>query len=311
MSSVSEPIDSRIKVVTPENIAFNYQIAGPFRRLAAFLLDLGIRFAVLLGLWMIFACSGIVFGIAGINLMDIGIAILTLAYFVLDWFYGSLFETFWNGQTPGKRLLSLRVLSADGEPINALQAFGRNLLRYADMMPLVPVPTEYLQMSFGTHAFLPTFLVGLIVPLFSKRFQRLGDLVCGTMVVIEDRSWLMKVAKVEDDRARLLAEFIPANYVVRRSLSKAIATYVERRRYFTTARRREIARHLAQPMLAKFDLPEDTSYDLLLCAVYYRTFLSDQSADGTSNESEVLTNGPAQSSSNTLDLSSFKPKIGT
>ena len=281
MSSVSEPIDSRIKVVTPENIAFNYQIAGPFRRLAAFLLDLGIRFAVLLGLWMIFACSGIVFGIAGINLMDIGIAILTLAYFVLDWFYGSLFETFWNGQTPGKRLLSLRV------------------------------PTEYLQMSFGTHAFLPTFLVGLIVPLFSKRFQRLGDLVCGTMVVIEDRSWLMKVAKVEDDRARLLAEFIPANYVVRRSLSKAIATYVERRRYFTTARRREIARHLAQPMLAKFDLPEDTSYDLLLCAVYYRTFLSDQSADGTSNESEVLTNGPAQSSSNTLDLSSFKPKIGT
>lgn len=311
MSSVSEPIDSRIKVVTPENIAFNYQIAGPFRRLSAFLLDLGIRFAVIIGLWMVMICGGLVLGITGINVFDLGTAFMIMTYFVLDWFYGSLFETFWNGQTPGKRLLSLRVLSADGEPINALQAFGRNLLRYADMMPLVPVPTEALQMELGTHPILPTFLVGLIVPLFNKKFQRLGDLVCGTMVVIEDRSWLMKVAKVEDDRARLLADFIPVNYVVGRSLSKAIATYVERRRYFTTARRREIARHLAQPMLAKFDLPEDTSYDLLLCAVYYRTFLSDQSADGTSNESEVLSNGPPQASTNTLDLSSFKPRIGT
>ncbi|PHS18360.1 MAG: hypothetical protein COA78_02515 [Blastopirellula sp.] len=313
MSSVSEPIDSRIKVVTPENIAFNYQIGGPFRRLAAFLLDLGIRLAVLIGLWMILVCTGILeflMSILGLGAVDFSAAIFLLVYFALDWFYGSLFETYWNGQTPGKRLLSLRVLSSNGEPINGLQAFGRNLLRYADMMPTVPVPTEALQMQFGTHPILPTFLVGLIVPLFSKRFQRLGDLVCGTMVVIEDRSWLMKVAKVEDDRARLLAEFIPANYVVGRSLSKAIATYVERRRYFTTARRREIARHLAQPMLAKFDLPEDTSYDLLLCAVYYRTFLSDQSADRTSNESEILTNGPPQASTNTLDLSSFKPRIG-
>jgi hypothetical protein len=58
-----------------------------------------------------------------------------------------------------------------------------------------------------------------------------------------------------------------------------LATYVERRRFFTPPRRREVARHLAEPLLEKFGLPGDTSYDLLLCALYYRTFIADRSQD--------------------------------
>jgi hypothetical protein len=72
---------------------------------------------------------------------------------------------------------------------------------------------------------------------------------------------------------------LPPNFVVTRSLAKSLATYVERRRFFTPPRRREVARHLAIPLLERFGLPPDTSYDLLLCALYYRTFIADRSQD--------------------------------
>jgi len=87
------------------------------------------------------------------------------------------------------------------------------------------------------------------------------------------------VARLEDPRAIQLAAYLPPNFVVSRSLAKSLATYVERRRFFTPPRRREVARHLAIPLLERFGLPPDTSYDLLLCALYYRTFIADRSQD--------------------------------
>ncbi|MBI1249508.1 RDD family protein [bacterium] len=285
----TEAIDSQFKVVTPENIAFNYQVAGPFRRLMAFLLDLAIRAAICVAFILALGALGIGSALASAGLEDLLGALILLSLFFFNWFYMAAFEYWWNGTTPGKWLLSLRVMTDEGEPINLFQSAVRNLFRYVDMWPMVPLPFAW--MREGTpDPVLMTFLFALVVPVFNSRFQRIGDLVAGTMVVIEDRSWLMKIAKIEDDRARLLAEYIPANFVAPRSMVKAVAAYVERRRYFTTARRREMARHLAQPLLEKFGLPEDTSYDLLLCALYYRTFLSRQSADGTKDESTLLQN---------------------
>jgi uncharacterized RDD family membrane protein YckC len=255
VSSGAAQIDSTIDVITPENIAFRYQAAGPFRRLPAFLIDLCIRIGV-----AILALIG--FSMA---MGDLGGAAAGVLFFVLEWFYGGLFETYWNGQTPGKWLMRIRVLRTDGQPIDGMQAVMRNILRFVDMMPIVPLP------------FIPTFLVGLITPLCNRRYQRLGDVVCGTMVVVEERSWLFGVAKIEDPRTAELAALLPANFRVSRSLAQALATYVERRRFFSPARRREIARHIGDPLLEQFHLPRDTSHDLLLCALYYRTFIADRS----------------------------------
>jgi hypothetical protein len=119
----------------------------------------------------------------------------------------------------------------------------------------------------------------IIVMMLSRKYQRLGDLVAGTIVVVEERQWLTGVAKLDDPRAIQLAAYLPPNFVVSRSLAKVLATYVERRRFFTPPRRREVARHLAIPLLDRFGLPPDTSYDLLLCALYYRTFIADRSDD--------------------------------
>ncbi|MBW8884202.1 MAG: RDD family protein, partial [Planctomycetia bacterium] len=122
------PLDATIHVVTPENIAFEYRLAGPFRRLPAFLLDLCIGTAIFIGLviaigLMISPTSG---SLAG--------ALVLLLFFVVWWFYGVLFETFMNGQTPGKYILGLRVLTDAGQPINGMQATLRNLLRAADLL---------------------------------------------------------------------------------------------------------------------------------------------------------------------------------
>jgi hypothetical protein len=71
-------------------------------------------------------------------------------------------------------------------------------------------------------------------------------------VVVEQRQWLMGVAKLDDPRAIQLAAYLPPNFVVPRSMARALATYVERRKFFSIPRRREVARHLAEPLLARF-----------------------------------------------------------
>ena len=266
MPSELAQIDSTIEVVTPENIAFHYQAAGPFRRSLAFAMDLLIRLGILFTVGCVTALLGVVVG---------GMAVLAylVAYFLLDWFYGGVFETFMNGQTPGKWVMGVRVLTTDGQPINGLQAVTRNVLRWVDFMPFLSLE------MFGIPApmfMIPTFMLGLVFMACNRRFQRLGDLVCGTMVVIEERQWLTGVARLDDPRAMQLADYLPADFQVPRTMARALAHYVERRRYFSVPRRREVARHLGEPLLRQFGLPGDTSHDLLLCALYYRTYVADR-----------------------------------
>ncbi len=261
MAQQHDVIDSTFLVKTPENIGFRYGVAGPFRRFPAFLIDLAVRFFLTFALALL---AALIFG-------SVSESIILIGMFVLEWFYGGLFETFMNGQTPGKWLLGLRTVSVDGQPINGMQAVFRNLLRTVDIFLGMPV--------------------GLIAAAMNPRFQRLGDLACNTMVIIEETPWLTGMAKLDDPRAIQLAGYIPPEFTVSRTLAKAISTYVERRRFFSLPRRREMARHVAVPLLAQFGLPNDTSYDLLLCALYYRTFVADR-ADDEKNLAAARNNNP-------------------
>ncbi len=82
------------------------------------------------------------------------------------WGYFALFETFWNGQTPGKKLLKIRVIQQSGRQITFFEAMTRNLLRIMTCCPSI-------------------YLVGLIAMLSNHQHQRLGDLAAGTLVVHE------------------------------------------------------------------------------------------------------------------------------
>ena len=258
-SSDRRQLDTAIEIITPENIAFQYRVAGPFRRVLAYGIDLAIRVVVMVAAAYVLR-----------NFSWMGIGVALMMWFVLSWFYGGLFEALWNGQTPGKRLLRLRVLTIDGQPISGLQAVLRNVLREVDMLP-VPL-------SFDSPPFF-FCLVGLIATMMNARFQRLGDLAAGTMVVIEKRARLQGLVRVDGVHTPTLAALmdrIPRGYHVGRSMGHALAAYVQKRKQFSAARRAEIARHLADPLCRQLDLPKNTDPDLLLCALYQRTFVTDR-----------------------------------
>ena len=242
MAAKHGQLDTTVEIVTPENIAFRYQVAGPFRRLPAYLIDLVIRVAAAIA-----AMVGmlLVFGVAGMP--DLGLGATMVIWFFLSAFYGGVFEAYWNGQTPGKRAMQIRVISVDGQPINGLQAVLRNILRAIDIQP-------------GLF-----YMVGLLTAMMNNRFQRLGDLACGTMVVIEEPRWFHGLVRIAEPEALRLASLVPVDFQPSRPLARALATYVQRRPYFAWVRRIEIARHLGEPLRDRFGLPEET--DSTNCSV--------------------------------------------
>jgi len=275
VASDRSQLDSTVEIITPENIAFRYRVAGPYRRLPAYLVDLLLRVVVSL---VTMLCLALGFGLIGLEGMGVGIGLVL--WFAMAWFYGGLFESYWNGQTPGKRMLGIRVVSTDGQPITALQAILRNVLRSLDALPLAPWP-----IMDQAPAILPTYLVGLVAPLLNDRYQRIGDLFCGTLVVLEERQRLYGVARVTDPDAIELARSLPPSFVLGRSLARALSNYVERRAGFAWARRHEVARHLGEPLRIKLGLPAQTNHDTLLCALYHRTFITDRMEGGDDSRS--------------------------
>jgi len=89
--------------------------------------------------------------------------------FAINWFYFVAFELALGGQTPGKRLVGLRVVRAGGYPVTWGAVLTRNLLRIVDSMPI-------------------TYGVALLVAFCEHEHRRLGDLLAGTIVVRERKA---------------------------------------------------------------------------------------------------------------------------
>ncbi|WP_417731413.1 RDD family protein [Rosistilla oblonga] len=265
------PLDTTIEVVTPENIAFKYQLAGPFRRLPAFLIDLVVK-AVLIMI-AVFAVA-LFAGVTGSQLAGVvGFAAINVGWFLVWWFYGVAMETWFNGRTLGKMAMRIRVVTVSGHPIGGVQAMLRNLVCIADLAP--PISLQFFAADAPPVYLIPTGIAGLVVMTCTRRMQRLGDLAAGTMVVIDERGWTLPVAQVEDARIPALASYIPPDYRVSPSLAKVLALYAERRLFLSPPRRRELAKNLAAGLSERFEFREDLDPDLLLYALYWRTYLAD------------------------------------
>lgn len=272
-SAVSDAVDTTIAVITPENIAFDYQLAGPFRRFPAYLVDLLVRGLILLGVMVLLFLSMAAFSMNAVGAY--AVAFFMLANFALSFFYGAFCEAYFNGRTVGKAVCGIRVIDVEGRPINGSKAMLRNLLRPADMLPLAPI--SWSGGDYPPQYILPTGMVAILVMICTRRMQRLGDLAAGTMVIIDEKQMRLPIARVDDPRVPALASYIPADYRVSRSMAKMLAAYIERRSYLTPARRREIARHLTNPLVDRFEFRRDIDPDLLLYTLYYQTFLVDSS----------------------------------
>ncbi len=161
--------DETLIIETPERVPLHFALASIGNRFIACAIDHSIQMGTLIGLLIIFILIA--------DFSDLGervtsapkwiIALLIVLVFILMSGYFAFFEWIWNGQTPGKRWLKLRVIREDGRPISFFEAMVRNLLRNFDIMPS------------------PFYSVGLISVFATERDQRVGDLVAGTVVVRE------------------------------------------------------------------------------------------------------------------------------
>ncbi len=281
-------LDTTMRVTTPENIAFHYQVAGPFRRVFAYGLDLILSLGAYFGfVFLVYALFSLAIlpmanSVGGTVMIETLMGILggfvSVGYFIVYWFYGAYFETYFNGQTLGKRFTQMRVISTNGHAIDGVQAILRNFFRLLDIMPFVPIAAMF-ELEFQLPGIFPTCLFGLIVMTLTKNFQRVGDLVAGTVVVTVEQKRRPNLATFTDERVPMLAELIPTTFVVPATMARAIADYVDQRKYLPFQRASEIAGFLAVPLLEKFGIAADTDHDLFLCSMYFKTFSSAEIKD--------------------------------
>jgi uncharacterized RDD family membrane protein YckC len=172
-----DALDTTVAIETPEHIVFHHRVSGPARRFLAYLLDLTICYGAFAAITVLVIIVTIGTGaIAGAAESAVGAAIgvLLVLLFAIQWVYFVVLEG-WLGTTPGKRALGLRVVTTTGRPIGWRAAALRNVMRAADALPLA--------YSAGLLS-----LAGLVSMSTTRRFQRLGDLVAGTMVIVPERA---------------------------------------------------------------------------------------------------------------------------
>jgi uncharacterized RDD family membrane protein YckC len=157
-------------VYTPEQVAVELLPAGLGLRFGAFILD-GF---ILYGLIKLVDLIGLLLPQAAGRLLT------TTAGFLVLWGYHVAFELLWNGQTPGKRILKLRVVDGRGLPLEAAQSLVRNIVRIADMMP-----------AGG---------VGMLAVLTDPHRRRLGDRAAHTLVVYERQPGTIDLSQLQARR---------------------------------------------------------------------------------------------------------------
>jgi uncharacterized RDD family membrane protein YckC len=156
--------DRQLIISTPEQVSLDFPLAGIGSRFMAFLIDSLIQGLCFLVVGLLLAIIGITLGRAVGTTW--AIAVLVILVFLIYWGYFAFFEALWGGQTPGKRVVGIRVVKDSGRAIKFTEAASRNLMRAIDSLPGV-------------------YLFGLITMLISPEKKRLGDYVAGTVVVHE------------------------------------------------------------------------------------------------------------------------------
>ena len=196
-------IDTILTAETPEGIAISIRPAGFAVRATAFLIDAAIRIVFLMICSTALAAGG-----------KFGGGVLLIFLFVLNWLYPVIFELTAAAATPGKRIMGLVVLMANGLPITPAGCLIRNLLRVVDALPLC-------------YAF------GIVCILLRNDSRRIGDLAGGTVVAYRD--------EVQPAGSLAAADPVPPPIALSRRQQIAIMSFGFRVGRLTPQRAEEIA----------------------------------------------------------------------
>lgn len=275
MNDVSVELRDQLSIDTPELVSLEFPVAGTGSRAIACVIDYliqGVAFTVIVLLIALLASMAPHTASTAQPATSTNnspsetwaMAIFALVLFLFQWGYFTLFEAFWGGRTPGKRLLNLRVLQQSGRSIGFLDAFTRNLLRIVDGLP-----------GF--------YLVGIVCLFATRRSQRLGDLVAGTIVVherkIESSLWegtgarqiTAPLAQLAPATEAARSTGLPADRIARLSPAEleVIESFCARRLDLPYETSTSLAAKLAGQMAARMDvaLPGDMGPETFLDAL--------------------------------------------
>ena len=245
---------NQITIRTPESVELKFTLAGIGNRGIALIVDYiiwGLLLIVMLFVWIFVAIQFEAFfselDNAQLWLLGFGILIVFAVYN----FYFVLFETLWQGQTPGKRYAKIRVVRDNGQPVGLAQSLLRSLLRFVDDI----------------------LFLGMILIIFGKKEKRLGDWVAGTIVIQEDRpaskQGIATAPQAQELATQLLSQanvgaLLPDDFAV-------IREYLQRRTSMEERAKATLGRKLteqASQLMEMQVIPFEMSPELFLEAVY-------------------------------------------
>jgi uncharacterized RDD family membrane protein YckC len=222
-------------VLTPERVSLEYGIAGIGSRAGAAIIDTIIQVVALTVVTIGLVTAAGLAGASGAAFDEDTVGIVTVALWILATFmvtsgYYMIFEIVWNGQTPGKRLLNVRVIRESGYPIRPVDSVIRNLVRIVDWLPFL----------YG---------IGALVMLFNRRSKRLGDFAAGTLVVREGAPRTLATVTplataTEDVRT----------YALSASDATLVRDFLMRRDSMDAKARAQLAERLASVLAARYQL---------------------------------------------------------
>jgi uncharacterized RDD family membrane protein YckC len=244
-------------IETPERVPLAFALASIGNRFLAVLIDHFIQYmTILIVAWAFLSWSGIgdldaapseLLG----QMSKWTIALMIIILFLIFSGYFILFEWLWNGQTPGKRLMKLRVIREDGRPITLWEAVSRNLLRIFDAIP---------------GFLIPIYSLGLVSIFLSSRDQRFGDMFSGTVVIRErageaptfEEAFSNQISDAAFRRVQKRTDFQADVNQVTHDEIEVIESFLRRRWDLTERQRLWMAWRVALPIMYKIK----PSYDM-------------------------------------------------
>jgi uncharacterized RDD family membrane protein YckC len=159
------------------------------------------------------------------------LAVFGLAVLAITSGYFILFEIIWNGQSPGKRLVGVRVMRENGYPVRPVDSVIRNLVRIVDWLPAL----------YG---------LGVMTMLVNRRSRRLGDFASGTIVVRESSGAAAGLVVPAPGPVE------PRGYVLSRGDATLVRDFLTRRDSMDPASRAALGQRLASALAARYGLSE-------------------------------------------------------
>jgi uncharacterized RDD family membrane protein YckC len=251
---LAAPLDTDVALETPEHVVFRYRVAGPALRTAAHLIDLLLLLTGTFLFGLVLVGIALLLGIGNDSqLASAMVGVILVFLFFVQWLYFAICES-WKGTTPGKAVLGLRVVTKEGRPIGFGAAALRNLLRAVDMFPGV-------------------FVVGLYLPAFAAmaitgRFQRLGDLLAGTMVVVPERTTNVQTIRLHPAIQPGERAALPEQIRLSPEELRVLELFLRRRGRLGVAREQELARVLTPVFAARFQVPQVVDPVRFLSVIY-------------------------------------------